>query len=483
MDTLSGYLRPVRRLLLLADATVVLCALALAMVERPVVERWLPVKALPSMAAQLPEYALIAVLTLPLWLLLVMRLELHNLFERAWSLGQLVGALVKLHGLGFVLLATLIYAIQVEVNRSLIGLFLVNSFVLMLAYRLVLAHRRRVQHRRGLGRARLLLVGEPIGALQEFVAQARRADFPPRFIGYLAEQEGAENAGVPAEDLDLSRLGGIAELDDVLHAEAVDYVLFFPPYDRAARMERELLLCEAVGVPAQLAIDLDAPTQSVPRLSTLWQRPFVSFEVAPKPPDLLAIKHAIDVAIAGVALLVLWPLLLLIAALVAVSMGRPVLFVQERSGHRGRPFRMLKFRTMVADAEQRKAELEALNETEGAPFKMSDDPRVTPVGRLLRRTSLDELPQLLNVLSGAMSIVGPRPLPLAEQQQLRGWHRRRLSVRPGITGLWQVSGRSELGFERWMELDLEYVDRWSPWLDVKILLKTIPVVLSQRGAR
>jgi len=156
--------------------------------------------------------------------------------------------------------------------------------------------------------------------------------------------------------------------------------------------------------------------------------------------------------------------------------------VQPRAGLYGRSFRMVKFRSMVQGAEAQRETLGDSNEMSGPVFKIKADPRVTRLGRVLRKTSLDELPQLFNVLNGSMSLVGPRPLPLMEQRQIRGWQRRRLSMKPGITGLWQVSGRNDLDFEEWMLLDLEYIDDWSLGLDLSILLRTLPVVLFGRGA-
>jgi lipopolysaccharide/colanic/teichoic acid biosynthesis glycosyltransferase len=175
--------------------------------------------------------------------------------------------------------------------------------------------------------------------------------------------------------------------------------------------------------------------------------------------------------------------MVLIAVLILVTMGRPVLHSQERIGYHGRRFRMIKFRSMVRDAERQRDTLGRHNEMSGPVFKIARDPRITPVGRVLRKFSLDELPQLFNVLSGTMSLVGPRPLPVAEQQQISGALRRRLSMKPGITGLWQVSGRSNLQFEQWMQKDLEYLDNWSNLLDLKLLLLTIPAVITGRGAK
>ena len=188
----------------------------------------------------------------------------------------------------------------------------------------------------------------------------------------------------------------------------------------------------------------------------------------------------------GGALLLLaliWPLLAAVALLIRVSSRGPIIFRQERSGFHGRAFRMYKFRTMVTDAEQRRSEVLHLNEMAGPVFKATNDPRLTRLGRLLRRFSLDELPQLVNVLRGEMSLVGPRPLPVYEASRIKGAQRRRLAMRPGMTGLWQTSGRSTVDFDEWMRMDLEYVDRWSLALDARILMATLPVVLRGTGAR
>ena len=198
----------------------------------------------------------------------------------------------------------------------------------------------------------------------------------------------------------------------------------------------------------------------------------------------LALKRPFDLAVTTLALLVTGPIMLLAALAVALTSGFPILFRQQRVGLNGRTFTLLKFRTMHRDAEVRLAELRARNEMQGPVFKMKDDPRITPVGRWLRRLSIDELPQLFNVVRGEMSVVGPRPPLPSEVDVYAPDQRRRLSVRPGITGLWQVTGRSEItSFERWVALDLEYIDRWSIWLDLEILARTIPAVLFAKGAR
>jgi exopolysaccharide biosynthesis polyprenyl glycosylphosphotransferase len=195
------------------------------------------------------------------------------------------------------------------------------------------------------------------------------------------------------------------------------------------------------------------------------------------------IKRLADVVISFILLLALAPILLTIAVLIKLTSAGPVFFTQTRMGYGKRPFQILKFRTMVQDAEKLISQVEHLNETQGPTFKLRNDPRITTLGKFLRKTSLDELPQLINVFVGDMSLVGPRPLPLRDYQGFsQDWHRRRFSVKPGITCLWQVMGRSSIGFDEWMALDMRYIDQWSVWLDIKILFQTIPAVFRGSGA-
>lgn len=195
------------------------------------------------------------------------------------------------------------------------------------------------------------------------------------------------------------------------------------------------------------------------------------------------VKRLFDIVVSSTLLILLLPLLLAIAAMIKLSSPGPIFFKQNRVGQGKRRFKMYKFRTMVADAEQQLRNLEHLNEVSGPVFKLKHDPRVTPLGHLLRKTSLDELPQLVNVLKGEMSLVGPRPLPVRDYEGFnQDWQRRRFSVRPGLTCLWQIAGRSSIPFDKWMQLDLQYIDRWSFWLDLQILMRTIPAVIRGFGA-
>jgi exopolysaccharide biosynthesis polyprenyl glycosylphosphotransferase len=322
--------------------------------------------------------------------------------------------------------------------------------------------------------------------MRELIERSQRAPFPPEIVGCLNDAPSMPSTFVGARGAALSMLvpqrGHLPDLERILHQEPVDRVLFFPPLNQTAQVGDALRLCETLGVPAGLAVDMTPHSIARPRIEVLFGQPFVEFELARRAPGQLVLKHAFDVIAAALGLVLLSPLLLLTALSILLTMGRPIFFIQERAGIRGRCFRMFKFRTMVSDAESKKAALRDQNIMAGPVFKVRNDPRVTRLGRWLRSTSIDELPQLLNVLLGHMSLVGPRPLPRAEQEQIHGWHRRRLAMKPGITCLWQVSGRSDLAFDQWMKLDLDYVDHWSWSADVQILLRTIPVLLHRRGA-
>ena len=249
-------------------------------------------------------------------------------------------------------------------------------------------------------------------------------------------------------------------------------------------IEQAILACELAGVRATVAVDLFNMRFAKSQPSDLNGTPLLSFDATPTGEWQLAIKRLLDVAIAGLSLLVLLPFLPLVVLLIKATSPGPILFRQIRCGLNGRRFTLYKFRSMVADAEAKQAEVGHLNELNGPVFKAANDPRLTTIGRWLRKTSIDELPQLVNVLKGEMSLVGPRPPIPSEVTRYEAWQRRRLSMRPGITGYWQVNGRNGIrDFDKWMRLDLEYIDRWSLALDTKILLKTVPTVLFGIGAK
>jgi exopolysaccharide biosynthesis polyprenyl glycosylphosphotransferase len=323
-------------------------------------------------------------------------------------------------------------------------------------------------------RRRTVLVGT--GEHIEDVASALKdgSDSSINVIGFVSI--------TPRPDNGLVSLGTLEDLPEVLEGHRVDEVVIADP-DFPQKQAVELVdQCHQRGVRVRIAPSTMeilvhraefVPGQSVPL-----------FEL--KPPvfegvDFL-LKRTFDVVGATLLMLALSPVLIAIALAIKISSRGPAFYASIRPGIGGAPFSCWKFRTMYRDADQRQADLESSNEASGALFKIRDDPRMTPVGRLLRRFSLDELPQLWNVVTGRMSLVGPRPLPLRDYERLEDWHKKRYLVLPGITGLWQISGRSELDFDDLVRLDFLYLERWSVFMDLSILVKTVPAVLTRRGA-
>lgn len=333
---------------------------------------------------------------------------------------------------------------------------------------------------RGHNIKKLLLIGN--GPRAEWLARhvTERTDLGYRLVGYVDEERRLRD---PAK-FNVPWLGFIADLPRIIANEVIDEVFItLPIKSQYSRIETAITILEEQGIMVHLFSDLFPHKLA---RSCAWEfegAPLVSLHSAPSISWRTEAKRVIDFVGSAILLMILSPLLLLVALGIKLDSPGPAFFIQERMGYNKRRFRMIKFRTMSADAEARMKELEHLNETDGPAFKIRHDPRMTRIGRLLRKLSIDELPQLINVLLGDMSLVGPRPLPIRDVLGLEvAWQKRRFSVKPGLTCLWQVSGRSNLSFEQWMQLDLEYIDRWSLALDCKILLKTIPAILSAEGA-
>jgi exopolysaccharide biosynthesis polyprenyl glycosylphosphotransferase len=327
-------------------------------------------------------------------------------------------------------------------------------------------------------RRRTALIGSPERAAAVAQALGDRAGQRYEPVGYFSTNGHSANGNGTG----LPELGDLADLPVRISAEAIDEVVIADPdfpQDEAVELISD---CHSKGIRVRVAATtieiLTQRAELVPGegLPLLEVKPpvFDGFE--------FALKRSFDFIGAALLLLFSFPLLAVVAVLVKITSPGPILHRSLRPGIGGLPFRCLKFRTMYEDAEDRQHELEHLNEKSGALFKVRDDPRVTPIGRFLRRNSIDELPQLFNVLRGEMSLIGPRPLPLRDHSRLEPWHRRRYLVLPGITGLWQVSGRSDLDFDDMVRLDFLYLERWSILLDLVILVKTVPAVLRKRGA-
>jgi len=277
----------------------------------------------------------------------------------------------------------------------------------------------------------------------------------------------------------------IPQLLELLHERSVNGVILSAKHAYFEHVEQAIRACELEGVEAWLIADFFKTQISRTIFDDFYGQPVMVFRTTPDNSWQSALKRPLDFVVSALVLLLLSPVYLITALLIKFTSPGPILFRQQRSGLNGRPFTIYKFRTMTTDAEARKKELEARNEMRGPVFKVTNDPRITPIGKFLRKYSIDEFPQFFNVLRGEMSLVGPRPLPIDEVKRFDDFsHRRRLSVKPGLTCTWQISGRNNvIDFKDWVRLDLEYIDNWSLWLDVKILCRTVPAVLAGVGAK
>jgi exopolysaccharide biosynthesis polyprenyl glycosylphosphotransferase len=361
-----------------------------------------------------------------------------------------------------------------HVTPSFVLAFTLVVFVGLAAERRLLRALGRRLRLAGRNLRNVVVVGTGEQALDTTAHLARRHEFGYHVVAVI-DCGGDGGAVGPEEALQL--VGAMVD------GGQIDEVFVALPMDTSQALIRRIVArCEEQGITVRLAAQVADLLWARARVDQLDGQPIITVLTGPGDTPRLLVKRVIDVLVAAAGLVILLPLMLVVALAIKLDSRGPVLFLQERVGQNRRRFRLCKFRTMVADAEARQAELEPLNEASGPVFKIADDPRVTRVGRWLRRASIDELPQLINVLRGEMSLVGPRPLPLRDVERIDvRWHRRRFSVKPGITCLWQVESR-EPEFDEWIKLDMQYIDNWSLGLDLRILARTIPAVLTGQGA-
>jgi exopolysaccharide biosynthesis polyprenyl glycosylphosphotransferase len=400
----------------------------------------------------------LGLLLVPLWVACLAGIGSYRALRRksAWVVAFEV---LRASGLAALLAMAAMFVLDLDwVSRTALAAFAVASVPAVVAVRELQALLLRLLRKRRFDQHRVLVVGEgPTDGL------ARLAAHPGWGITAVGR--------VPADPVLLA---------DRLVAEPADEVFFTGPFSpRIAEIAR---VCDELGVP--LSFDADFLGTGTRAELVEWDGQPVLTRARTHRGELeLVLKRGSDALVGAIGLLVASPLILAIALAIRLDDSGSPFFGQERVGRYGRPFTMWKFRTMVPDAEARLAPLLGRNEVDGPAFKLRGDPRITRVGSILRRTSLDEIPQLWNIVRGEMSLVGPRPPLPSEVGRYERWQLRRLSMKPGLTGLWQVSGRSDLPFERWMELDLEYIDRWSLWLDLAVIARTVPAVVRGTGAR
>ncbi len=437
---------------------------------------WFGLRGIYPFSAYLPVFAAIVVLIPLLGYLLnaYQQVELKRPRDVATDA-------VKMVALGMLALFTGMFFFQSQyVSRGLLLMFVALQFFLLAGSRWTLLAAGAWLRTRPENRRHFVIVGtsQSAGELASLLEEGANLGLELRAFACIGPEKPA-----PAAELRRSYpVMPVEKLPELLHSHVVDEVLFAVRREELAGLETLMQQCEQEGIHMRMQLDFLPQGFNHVFVEHLGQIPLLSFASSPQNDFALAFKRLVDLTVAAVSLVVLSPLFLLLALLIKLTSRGPVFYRQTRCGLGGRRFQLLKFRSMVANAHQLLPHLEKFNERDGPAFKMRNDPRCTSVGRWMRVLSLDELPQLWNVLLGHMSLVGPRPPLPDEVDQYQPWQRRRLRMRPGMTCLWALEGRSQLRFDSWVRLDLLYIDNWSVWLDFKILLKTIPAVLSGRGA-
>jgi exopolysaccharide biosynthesis polyprenyl glycosylphosphotransferase len=436
----------------------------------------------PTGLFPLSEYLKIFPLVLIIWSVLLFSYHSYH-SHRTIPLTREALTTIRVNAVGIAILATFAYLIPLrQLSRAWFILFVTLSTLLMLAEKILVRVIARWVRSKGLNYRTVLIVGTGRRATEIAHMIADHKYWGYKILGFVSDGHRLSNGWARYRIF-----GNVPDLKTILErsqtGEPIDEIVFAVTRKKLDEMRQIFLMCEELGIRTRVAMNIFNNRVARLEVEELEGVPFLTFTTTPSNETQLAFKRLLDVCISALLLLLTAPVLVIAALAVKFTSPGSVVFKQKRIGLNGRMFTLYKFRTMIEDAHERRDEVAHLNEMNGPVFKAKEDPRVTSVGKWLRRFSLDEIPQLWNVLKGDMSLVGPRPPIPEEVASYHRWHRRRLSMKPGLTCLWQVSGRNEIAdFDRWMQLDLQYIDNWSPSLDFKILLRTIPAVLTGRGA-
>lgn len=415
----------------------------------------------------------------PTWLSL---LSIFGFYKdiRTRTFEKIVNIIIKVGILSVLVLSSIFFILQMKfTSRLFIGIFTITAISLLLIDKKLTYNFLNNIHEKGFNRINLLIVGTGRRA-QEFIRVVKKhSNWGLRIVGLIDDEHGLYGKEIEGYRV----LGRIQDIPFILHRKVIDRVIFVVPRLWLHRLDEVIMACEREGIATSISMDLYDLRIAHIRQTNFDGFPLLEFETFHAKEYELFIKRLFDVLFSLFMLVVLSPIFLITSIAIKLETRGPVFFKQIRSGINGRKFMLFKFRSMIPGADVKKKQLEVMNEMDGPVFKIKHDPRITKVGKFIRKFSIDELPQFINVLKGDLSIVGPRPPLPIEVEMYQLWQRRRLSLKPGLTCIWQVSGRNKIKFERWMEMDLEYIDNWSLWLDSKILFKTFFVVLFGYGAQ
>jgi exopolysaccharide biosynthesis polyprenyl glycosylphosphotransferase len=460
-----------RQVAILLDATVTVLAFLVAYAIREA--------SLGDGRADLFSHVALLPLILGLWIFLLMYFGAYQSpgatsgFDYAWAVTRAVS-------MGLAVLLTLFFLMKSQyVSRVVVVTFAVLDFVALGLVRagIVWYFRRSIEQ--GKTCRRVLIVGSGARAWRLAETLHAHSEWGLQIVGHLDP----DPARIDHRVFNSTVLATLDDIGGILKDQVIDEVIVAIPRAMIPDVGKIATVCEEEGIRLRFMADVFEVNVPRIRLVQLGQIPLLTLEPVAQEDWKLLVKRVMDLAAAMLTLPLVLPIICLTALAIRCDSPGPVFFVQERVGFNKRRFRMIKFRTMVDGADKLQASVEHLNEAKGPIFKIANDPRITRVGRLLRRTSLDELPQIFNVIRGEMSLVGPRPMSVRDVNLFdQGLQRKRFSMKPGLTCLWQISGRSQLPFSRWLELDLQYIKDWSLGLDLKILCKTIPAVLKGTGA-
>jgi len=468
-----------RRIAQLADALTTLLSFAAAFYLWRFLRQQFPSLPLGSEFTVGSTHLIIVLLAIVVWGIEFNAQKAYS-YQRFTSFATEVKIVFKTALVGVLILLGIVFLFRADyIPRTLLLLFAVVNLIFLTFEKLLLFYAAKIIRQRGHNRKTVLVVGTGEQAKRFVEAIRKNFSWGLDIIGFLD----ADGESVGKEIFGKKILGTYADVSSVLHSHQVDEVIITLSTKQFREIRDVQDVCEREGVQLRIVSDFLGRIAKRFRADVVYGLPIISIITVYRSEWMMLLKRGIDIIGALLGLIVFTLLFPIIAIAVKVSSPGPVFYEWNVVGLNKKPFRSWKFRTMVVGADEIKEQLEALNEMDGPVFKIRNDPRVTRVGRFLRKYSLDELPQFWSVLKGDMSLVGPRPAGPQELARYESWQRRKLSVKPGLTCLWQISGRNEIrSFDEWVKLDLKYIDNWSLWLDIKILLKTIPVVISGRGA-
>jgi exopolysaccharide biosynthesis polyprenyl glycosylphosphotransferase len=458
-----------RRFLILVDACVIILAYVFAFLLRGLIG---------ESNNTLTKFGLALVFAIPYWCL---ALYANGMYQstRTRTYLEILWAVIKAATITFLLLGTLIFLLKLQfMSRLFFLIFTGLTFLFICLEKTAIFMSSHYIRRQGLNTRRLLIVGTGKRAVDFIKRSDQHPEWGFEILGSIDDEPGR---GVRQ----VGRLEVVGTLDDIpriFHRDAIDEIVFLVPRSRLNSLQGTIDNCETEGVVVTVAVDLFDTKLARSSVTELDGMPLLHFKTTHAKEWELLLKRIFDVTASGLGIIILSLFLLIAVILIKVTSKGPVFFKQARLGLSGRKFTLYKFRTMRIGAHDALNNVTDLNDMTTPEFREKKLHWITPVGRFLRKFSLDELPQLFNVFVGHMSIVGPRPTVPDEVERYKAWQRRRFSMKPGITCLWQVNGRNNIAFEEWMKLDIEYLDHWSLWLDVKIMLKTVPVVLFGIGA-